>query len=58
MLLAAARTVHFSLAGFILVLFVGGLIVGSLGRLIVPGHQPMGILATIVFGVAGSIMVA
>src|SRR5207302_6906579 len=54
--LATARIVHFSLAGFILVLFVGGLIVGGLGRLIVPGRQPIGIFATAALGVAGSII--
>jgi uncharacterized membrane protein YeaQ/YmgE (transglycosylase-associated protein family) len=35
---------------------VGGLIIGALGRLAVPGPNPMGILATILVGVGGSII--
>ena len=31
-----------------------GLIVGALARLLVPGRDPMGILATILLGIAGS----
>jgi uncharacterized membrane protein YeaQ/YmgE (transglycosylase-associated protein family) len=31
-----------------------GLIVGLLGRLIVPGRDPIGIIATILLGIAGS----
>jgi uncharacterized membrane protein YeaQ/YmgE (transglycosylase-associated protein family) len=54
--LATARNVHFSLAGFIIAMFVGGLIVGALARLIVPGRQSIGILATAVLGIAGSIV--
>jgi uncharacterized membrane protein YeaQ/YmgE (transglycosylase-associated protein family) len=33
-----------------------GLIVGLLGRLIVPGRDPIGILGTIVLGIAGSVI--
>ena len=33
-----------------------GLIVGGLGRLIVPGHNPIGFLATIVCGLIGSLI--
>jgi uncharacterized membrane protein YeaQ/YmgE (transglycosylase-associated protein family) len=35
---------------------VVGLILGALGRLIVPGQQPIGILATIICGWAGSLI--
>jgi len=35
-------------------MIVIGLIVGLLGRLIVPGRDPIGILATILLGIAGS----
>ena len=56
MAFATARNVHFSLAGFILAIFVGGLIVGALGRLIVPGRQQIGVLATAALGIAGSIV--
>jgi uncharacterized membrane protein YeaQ/YmgE (transglycosylase-associated protein family) len=33
-----------------------GLIVGLLGRLIVPGRDPIGIVGTILLGIAGSII--
>jgi uncharacterized membrane protein YeaQ/YmgE (transglycosylase-associated protein family) len=35
---------------------IGGLIIGALGRLAVPGRQPIGILRTILVGVAGSFL--
>jgi uncharacterized membrane protein YeaQ/YmgE (transglycosylase-associated protein family) len=53
---AAQRVEHFSLLGFLIALFVGGLIVGALARLLVPGPQPMGILATAGIGIAGSVI--
>jgi uncharacterized membrane protein YeaQ/YmgE (transglycosylase-associated protein family) len=40
--------------GFIVGLAVSGLIIGALGRLLVPGRQPLGCLGTILAGVAGS----
>jgi uncharacterized membrane protein YeaQ/YmgE (transglycosylase-associated protein family) len=39
---------------FLLVLAFSGLIVGALARLALPGPDPMGILATIGLGLAGS----
>lgn len=39
---------------FILYLVFSGLIVGALARLALPGPDPMGILATIGLGLAGS----
>ncbi len=33
-----------------------GLVLGALGRLIVPGEQPIGVLATIICGWAGSLI--
>jgi uncharacterized membrane protein YeaQ/YmgE (transglycosylase-associated protein family) len=39
---------------FILVLALEGLIVGALARLALPGPDPMGILATIGLGLAGT----
>src|SRR4051795_7038141 len=39
---------------FLLVLALEGLIVGALARLALPGPDPMGILATIGLGLAGS----
>lgn len=39
---------------WIVSLLVTGLIVGALARLLVPGKDPMGILATILLGIVGS----
>ena len=39
---------------FIIVLFVVGLIVGAIARLIVPGRDPMGLLGTAALGIVGS----
>jgi uncharacterized membrane protein YeaQ/YmgE (transglycosylase-associated protein family) len=44
------------LIGFILVLIVGGLIIGALGRLLIPGPNPMSIPMTIAVGVGGSLL--
>jgi uncharacterized membrane protein YeaQ/YmgE (transglycosylase-associated protein family) len=41
---------------WILSVLIGGLIIGALGRLIVPGPNPMGILGTILVGIGGSII--
>jgi uncharacterized membrane protein YeaQ/YmgE (transglycosylase-associated protein family) len=42
--------------GFILALLLGGLVIGALARLALPGPDPMGILATIGLGLAGSLV--
>ncbi len=39
---------------FIIVLIVVGLIAGLVARLVVPGRDPIGILGTILLGIAGS----
>jgi len=39
--------------GFLGAILVG-LVVGALGRLVVPGRQPIGCLLTILLGIAGS----
>jgi uncharacterized membrane protein YeaQ/YmgE (transglycosylase-associated protein family) len=44
------------LIAFIIVLLIGGLIVGALARLAVPGPDPMSIWATIALGLGGSII--
>lgn len=41
---------------FIVALVVGGLIVGALGRLAIPGRDPMGIGLTILVGIGGSLL--
>lgn len=38
----------------LLSLFIIGLIVGFLARLIVPGHDPIGVLGTALLGIVGS----
>jgi uncharacterized membrane protein YeaQ/YmgE (transglycosylase-associated protein family) len=43
-----------SLIVYLIVLLFTGLIVGALGRLLVPGPDPIGIGATILVGIAGS----
>jgi uncharacterized membrane protein YeaQ/YmgE (transglycosylase-associated protein family) len=40
--------------GLIITLIVVGLIAGALARLLVPGRQDIGILATILLGIVGS----
>jgi uncharacterized membrane protein YeaQ/YmgE (transglycosylase-associated protein family) len=40
----------------ILSIIIGGLIIGALGRLAVPGPQPMGVLATVLVGIAGAVI--
>jgi uncharacterized membrane protein YeaQ/YmgE (transglycosylase-associated protein family) len=39
---------------FIIGLIIGGLIIGVIARLVIPGRQPIGILRTILAGIAGS----
>jgi uncharacterized membrane protein YeaQ/YmgE (transglycosylase-associated protein family) len=41
---------------YLLVLLVTGLVVGALGRLALPGPDPMGIGMTILVGIAGSFL--
>jgi len=44
-----------SLLAFLILLALIGLFVGALGRLLLPGPDPMGIGATILVGLAGSL---
>ena len=41
---------------FIIWLFVGGLIVGALGRLAIPGPNPMSLPMTALVGIGGSLV--
>ena len=41
---------------YLLALFLGGLFVGALGRLALPGPDPMSIGATVLVGIAGSFL--
>jgi uncharacterized membrane protein YeaQ/YmgE (transglycosylase-associated protein family) len=40
--------------GFIITMIIVGAIAGFLARLVVPGRDPMGVVATIVLGIVGS----
>jgi uncharacterized membrane protein YeaQ/YmgE (transglycosylase-associated protein family) len=40
--------------GFLIFLAIWGLVVGALARLALPGPDPIGILGTILLGIAGS----
>jgi uncharacterized membrane protein YeaQ/YmgE (transglycosylase-associated protein family) len=40
----------------ILSIVIGGLVIGLLGRLVVPGRQPIGCLWTILVGLGGSVL--
>jgi uncharacterized membrane protein YeaQ/YmgE (transglycosylase-associated protein family) len=41
---------------YIILLVISGLVVGALGRLAIPGPDPMGIGATILVGIGGSLI--
>jgi uncharacterized membrane protein YeaQ/YmgE (transglycosylase-associated protein family) len=45
-----------SLIAYLILLVIGGLIVGALGRLALPGPDPMSIPQTIMVGIAGSFL--
>ena len=38
----------------IVAMLIAGFVIGALGRLVVPGPNPMGIFSTILVGLAGS----
>src|SRR3954454_16571701 len=41
---------------WILWLIIGGLIIGAIARLVVPGRNPIGLLMTILLGIVGSLV--
>ena len=41
---------------YVLGLVVGGLVIGALARLLVPGRQPLGCLGTLAVGIGGSLL--
>ncbi len=45
-----------NLIAYIIAVIVSGLVVGGLSRLVIPGRQQMGTLATLGLGVAGSML--
>jgi uncharacterized membrane protein YeaQ/YmgE (transglycosylase-associated protein family) len=42
--------------GYLIGVAVFGLIIGALGRLLVPGRQPLGCLMTMLVGIGGSLL--
>lgn len=42
--------------GYLIVLVLSGLLIGALGRLAIPGPNPMGFLMTILVGIGGSLL--
>jgi uncharacterized membrane protein YeaQ/YmgE (transglycosylase-associated protein family) len=40
--------------GYLISLAIGGLIIGALGRLVIPGRQDIGCLMTALVGIGGS----
>lgn len=42
--------------GYVIVMAIEGLVLGALGRLLVPGRQPIGCLLTIGCGLAGALI--
>ncbi len=46
---------HITLVGVILAIVIG-LVIGALGRLVVPGRQNMGMLSTIVVGIVAALI--
>lgn len=42
--------------GLILVMIIGGAVIGALGRLLVPGPNPIGVVRTVLAGWAGSFL--
>ena len=42
--------------GYLIGVAVSGLIIGALGRLLVPGRQPLGCLVTMLVGIGGSLL--
>jgi uncharacterized membrane protein YeaQ/YmgE (transglycosylase-associated protein family) len=41
---------------FIIVMLIVGLVAGALARLLLPGDDPMGLVATLVLGLVGSLV--
>lgn len=54
--LAVVGAVAFALALHLVWWAIIGLVFGALGRLVLPGRQPIGLLATALIGIAGSLL--
>jgi uncharacterized membrane protein YeaQ/YmgE (transglycosylase-associated protein family) len=42
--------------GYLVLLAIGGLLIGALARLLLPGRDPMSLLETMLVGIAGSLI--
>jgi uncharacterized membrane protein YeaQ/YmgE (transglycosylase-associated protein family) len=42
--------------GYLILIILSGLVLGALGRLLLPGRDPMTIVQTILVGIAGSLI--
>lgn len=45
-----------AILGYLILLAVGGLFIGALARLLLPGRDPMSLLETMLVGIAGSLI--
>ena len=41
---------------YIVSMLIFGLVIGALGRLLVPGHNPLGLFATALIGIVGALI--
>jgi uncharacterized membrane protein YeaQ/YmgE (transglycosylase-associated protein family) len=51
---ASRRSWEATVVGFIIGMIIVGAIAGFIARLVVPGRDPMGVVATILLGIVGS----
>jgi uncharacterized membrane protein YeaQ/YmgE (transglycosylase-associated protein family) len=42
--------------GYLIGVAISGLVIGALGRLLIPGRQPLGCLLTTLVGIGGSLL--
>lgn len=45
-----------AILGYLILLAIGGLLIGALARLLLPGRDPMSLLETMLVGIAGSLI--
>jgi uncharacterized membrane protein YeaQ/YmgE (transglycosylase-associated protein family) len=50
------KEIQISTLGYIILLLFSGLLLGALGRLLLPGRDPMSIFGTVMVGIAGSLI--
>ncbi|HET8757181.1 MAG TPA: GlsB/YeaQ/YmgE family stress response membrane protein [Solirubrobacteraceae bacterium] len=47
---------HYAMVGEIIAAIIIGIIAGYLGRLLLPGRDPMGFVQTVIFGIIGALV--